>query len=86
MNCKLFFSALCFLFSTVSFAQTAQDYVLGPGDKVEIKVFGEPDLEVTALLGNSGEVNYPFLGAVKLAGLTTFEVEKSIANGLQPDY
>ncbi|MBH0080956.1 polysaccharide biosynthesis/export family protein [Pseudoalteromonas sp. NZS11] len=86
MNCKLFFSALCFLFSTVCFAQTAQDYVLGPGDKVEIKVFGEPDLEVTALLGNSGEVNYPFLGALKLAGLTTFEVEKSIANGLQPDY
>ena len=86
MNCKLFFSALCFLFSTVCFAQTAQDYVLGPGDKVEIKVFGEPDLEVTALLGNSGEVNYPFLGALKLAGLTTFEVEKSIASGLQPDY
>jgi polysaccharide export outer membrane protein len=86
MNCKFFFSAVCLLLSGACFAQTAQDYVLGPGDKVEIKVFGEPDLEVTALLGNSGEVNYPFLGALKLAGLTTFEVEKSIASGLQPDY
>ncbi|KHM46527.1 capsular biosynthesis protein [Pseudoalteromonas distincta] len=86
MNCKLFFSALCFLFSSTCFAQAAQDYVLGPGDKVVIKVFGEPDLEVTVLLGNSGEVNYPFLGSLKLAGLTTFEVEKSITTGLQPDY
>ena len=38
-------------------AHAAQDYVLGAGDKVEIKVFGQHDLEVTALLGNSGEVS-----------------------------
>ena len=64
--------------SSICFAQPAQDYILGAGDKVEIKVFGQPDLEVTALLGNSGEVNYPFLGKVKLAGLNTSEVEQII--------
>ncbi len=60
--------------------------MLGAGDKVEIKVFGQPDLEVTALLGNSGEVNYPFLGKVTLSGLNISEVEQVIANGLRPDY
>lgn len=49
-------------------------------------MFGQPDLEVTALLGNSGEVNYPFLGKVKLAGLNTSEVEQVITEGLKPDY
>ncbi|ALS33326.1 polysaccharide export outer membrane protein [Pseudoalteromonas translucida KMM 520] len=77
---------LAFLLSFNSFGQSAQNYTLGPGDKIEIKVFGQPDLDVTALLGNSGIVNYPFLGKVKLAGLNTSQVEKIISRGLQPDY
>ena len=83
---KFIFSLVLLLLSTFCFAQTAQSYVLGAGDKVEIKVFGQPDLEVTALLGNSGEVNYPFLGKVKLAGLNTSEVEQVITQGLKPGY
>ena len=57
-----------------------------PGDQVEIKVFGQPDLEVIALLGNNGEVSYPFLGKIKLAGLSTTQVENLITQGLKPDY
>ena len=83
---KFIFSLTLLVLSSVCFAQTAQSYVIGAGDKVEIKVFGQPDLEVTALLGNSGEVNYPFLGKVKLAGLNTSEVEQVISQGLKPDY
>ncbi|MDC9514555.1 polysaccharide export protein [Pseudoalteromonas sp. Angola-30] len=83
---KYIFSLTLLVFSSICFAQSAQSYVLGAGDKVEIKVFGQPDLEVTALLGNSGEVNYPFLGKVKLAGLNTSEVEQVITEGLKPDY
>ena len=83
---KFIFVSALLLLSSTCFAQTAQSYVIGAGDKVEIKVFGQPDLEVTALLGNSGEVNYPFLGKVKLAGLNTSEIEQVITEGLQPDY
>ncbi|GEB71098.1 polysaccharide biosynthesis/export family protein [Pseudoalteromonas carrageenovora] len=83
---RLIFIFTLLVISSVCFAQSEQSYVLGAGDKVEIKVFGQPDLEVTALLGNSGEVNYPFLGKVKLSGLNTSEVEQVIANGLRPDY
>jgi polysaccharide export outer membrane protein len=83
---KFGFFLLLFLFCSVSLAQSEKSYVLGAGDKVEIKVFGQPDLEVTALLGNSGEVNYPFLGKVTLSGLNISEVEQVIANGLRPDY
>ena len=86
MKIYLFFNILLLLVTSNLQAQTAQDYVLGAGDKVEIKVFGQPDLEVTALLGNSGEVSYPFLGKIKLAGLSTSQVEKLITQGLKPDY
>jgi len=83
---KIFFGLFFVLFCSLSNAEEAQNYILGAGDKIEIKVFGQPELGVTALLGNSGEVNYPFLGKVKLAGLTTSEVEQEISNGLKPDY
>ncbi|GAA61197.1 polysaccharide export outer membrane protein [Pseudoalteromonas sp. BSi20652] len=86
MKFKLFLFCVLLMLSNNAFAQTAQSYVLGPGDRVEIKVFGQPDLEVTALLGNSGDVNYPFLGNVKLTGLNTSEVEQVIIQGLSPDY
>ncbi len=72
--------------SSTTFAQSDDSYTLGPGDKVEIKVFGQPDLAVSALLGNSGNINYPFLGQVKLSGLTISQIENVIHKGLQPDY
>tara|TARA_B100001059_G_scaffold39067_1_gene31615 strand:- start:94 stop:615 length:522 start_codon:yes stop_codon:yes gene_type:complete len=78
--------SLIFLLSFCSFANDSQNYILGAGDKIEIKVFGQPDLDVTSLLGNSGEINYPFLGKVKLVGLNIAQVERTISEGLQPDY
>ena len=77
---------LILLLSFGSFASDSQNYILGAGDKIEIKVFGQPDLDVTSLLGNSGEINYPFLGKVKLVGLSVSQVEQIIISGLQPDY
>ena len=61
-------------------------YILGPGDKIAIKVFGEEDLTIETLLGNSGKINYPFLGEISVAGLTIKQVEQIIENGLAPDY
>ncbi len=79
-------TGLILLLSFGSFASDSQNYILGAGDKIEIKVFGQPDLNVTSLLGNSGEINYPFLGKVKLVGLSVSQVEQTIISGLQPDY
>jgi len=61
-------------------------YIVGAGDKIEIRVFGEDDLSVTAHLGNSGKINYPFLGQLKLAGLTIKQIEGLIVKGLKGGY
>lgn len=86
MKFGIFITGLLVSLVMSNFAHATQDYVLGPGDQVEIKVFGQPDLEVIALLGNNGEVSYPFLGKIKLAGLSTTQVENLITQGLKPDY
>jgi len=65
----------------------AQDvYILGSGDKIAIKVFGQDDLSIESFLGNSGNVNYPFLGEVKVSGLSIKQVELAITQGLKGDY
>lgn len=64
----------------------ASDYRLGAGDHISIMVYGEEDLELDAKLGESGVINYPYLGAIKVAGLTTSEVENKIEQGLRGDY
>ncbi len=64
-------------------AAEANQYILGPGDKIEIKVFGQDDLTIVTLLGNSGKINYPFLGELKIVGLTVKQVEGIIKKGLK---
>ncbi|MGL5567518.1 MAG: polysaccharide biosynthesis/export family protein, partial [Plesiomonas sp.] len=39
-------------------------YRLAPGDEVEIRVYGEPDLSMKFKVDTSGQVNYPYLGQV----------------------
>ena len=75
---------ICLFISPISHAQEA--YILGAGDKISIKVFGQEDLSIESFLGNSGSVNYPFLGNVKVVGLSIKQVELSITKGLKGDY
>jgi len=81
---SIFFCILLLLIQTQVLAKGS--YILGPGDKVEIKVFGQKNLTVDTLLSNSGQINYPFFGEIKVTGLTVKQVEKLIYNGLKGDY
>ena len=79
-------ATLLVLLASLAAAQEVTDYVLGPGDHVAISVFGEPDLSMEFTLGDNGELNYPFLGEIRVAGLTVPELEIRIADGLRGDY
>jgi protein involved in polysaccharide export with SLBB domain len=64
----------------------AQSYRIGAGDTIVIKVYGEEALTLETQITNSGNINYPFLGSLKLNGLTIKEVEKLVYDGLKGDY
>jgi protein involved in polysaccharide export with SLBB domain len=63
-----------------------EQYVLGPGDLVIIKVYGQDDLELETRLTDSGTINYPFLGKLQLSGKSIKQVETLIYQGLKGDY
>ena len=55
---------------------------LGPGDLLEIKVFGQSELSDTLRVGNNGEITMPLAGAMKVAGETVEEAQKQIEQRL----
>ncbi len=59
--------------ATQSYAAPLGDYVIGPGDVVDIKVFKQPDLTGRFRVGDSGSVELLFIGKQPLAGLTESE-------------
>ena len=61
-------------------------YTLGPGDQIIITVFGEDDLSMNFRLNDTGTLNYPFLGELKIEGLGVAELEQLITSGLKGPY
>ena len=68
------------------FTQVDSEYTLGSGDTINISVYDEPDLSLTAQLSDAGTLDYPFLGRLKISGLTVSELQNLITIGLKGDY
>ena len=58
-------------------------YRLGPGDMVRLIVFGEDTMSSEFRVSDSGAIAVPLAGSVRAAGLTTVELQTSIAEVLK---
>lgn len=63
-----------------------QDYTLGPGDLIEIKVFETEELNTQARVSSRGYVSLPLLNQVNVQGLTAGEAEEKIEELLRANY
>lgn len=61
----------------------ATDTSLGVGDSFEVRVFGEPDLSGLFKVGVEGNVNYPLVGVLHVAGLDAQAAAQAIAGKLK---
>lgn len=62
-------------------------YRLGAGDKIEISVYGEPDLSIDELnINTSGRFDYPYLGRLSALNKTPEQLKNEISIGLKGDY
>jgi protein involved in polysaccharide export with SLBB domain len=57
-------------------------YVLGPSDRVRLKVYGEQDITGEYEVDTNGYISVPLAGRVKAAGLNTRQLEKAVAGAL----
>lgn len=58
-------------------------YVLGPGDRLRIKVYSDPDMTGEYEINGSGAVALPLVGDVRASGMTTRQLEQAIAQRMK---
>jgi polysaccharide export outer membrane protein len=76
-------------FAPAAFDTTAatKDYVIGPLDKLSIKVFQSAELSLDGVqVDASGQIVLPLIGDVAVAGKSTDQVSKEIADRLRQRY
>jgi polysaccharide biosynthesis/export protein len=59
-----------------------EDYRLGAGDLLKIAVFDHDELGVDARISQSGNITFPLIGQVQVAGLSTRDTELLLARRL----
>lgn len=79
---RFVYGIFAFLLAMTASAAQAAESTLGAGDVVKISVFNNPDLGVETRIGENGNVTFPLIGEVAVAGLTTSAAERKIASAL----
>ena len=60
----------------------AQSYLLGPSDRIKLRVYGEQEITGEYEVDGAGFVSVPLAGRVRAAGLTTRQLEQAVASAL----
>ena len=67
-------------------AATPDNYVLGPGDEVNITLWGQSELDVTCTISPEGNIKISRVGSVALSGLTVKEARGKLKSVLGKYY
>lgn len=73
-----FFKNASFSFAPGENFPTPENYVVGPGDVIDLVIFGFQETEMELKVSPEGSVNIPFGGVVQVSGLSLSEVEERI--------
>lgn len=64
-------------------AELAEEYVLGPADVIEVKVWGYEDLQQIITIPPNGVATFFPVGKIKISGLTASQIEESLKEQLK---
>ena len=80
-----------FRFSPSTFAPTGNisitsDYILGPGDKLELSLYGNKQQTYDGYISREGVLNVPELGPINLLGLSFSDAKKLIEKKVETEF
>lgn len=65
-------------FSPVDWMQVPSDYVIGPGDELQVKIWGQVQANLRVIVDRSGQIYIPQVGEVSVAGLHYGDLEQHL--------
>jgi polysaccharide export outer membrane protein len=74
-----------FLLPRPALSEDGTFYHLGPGDVLQLGVFGVPDFGRRVTVNIDGSISVPFLGEVKAEGLSIHDLRVALSDGLVKD-
>jgi polysaccharide export outer membrane protein len=81
---RIFMTAAAVLFATTAFAaDQANEYRLGPGDKLRIEVYKDPQLSQSVQVRPDGKITLPLVGDVDATNKTPIELRDALAASLK---
>src|SRR5258708_16855995 len=60
----------------------AGEYRVGPGDLLRVSVFDHPELAADLRVSQSGNLTFPLLGQLAVAGKSAHDIESALVRGL----
>ncbi len=70
----------------VSTSTSPEQYIVGIGDMLNIRVINEPGLNTRATVAEDGSITFPSIGIVRVKGMTLLEIKEEITERLSEEY
>jgi protein involved in polysaccharide export with SLBB domain len=64
----------------------AAEYILGPGDEIDINVWRRTELNRSVIVGPTGKITIPLIGQVRAQGMTLDELQAEVTKSLKKYY
>ena len=74
------------LFVSADRAAAQDNYVIRPGDTLQIEVLEDPGLNRSVLVLPDGTINFPMAGTVSARGRSVSEVQQNLSTALAPNF
>ena len=65
---------------------TCENYIVGPGDTLNINVYEHPDLTTTVQVDGGGAIRFPLIGEFEVTGMDVSELSQAIEKKLADGY
>ncbi len=73
-------------FAPVENIPVPADYVIGPGDELMIRAWGQIDADYRAVVDRNGMVNIPRIGSINVAGIKYSDITNYVRNAVSRNY
>ncbi|WP_281213316.1 SLBB domain-containing protein [Shewanella insulae] len=67
-------------FAPVSDVPVPAEYLVGPGDRIKVQLFGKENKEYDLVINREGSIQFPELGPISVAGLSFAELRESLSH------
>ncbi len=73
-------------FSPVDWMQVPSDYMIGPGDELQIKIWGQVQASLRVIVDRSGQIYIPQVGQIAVAGIHYGDLEEHLRNEISKSF